>query len=85
MTMEQLRELMRETLVQIQGDCDKAGDVDDSNYYQGGVDVLNDLLFTMTFPRRPEDARICQHDNEVWLGHECGDCAAKGYVWKDAA
>jgi hypothetical protein len=85
MTTEQIRDLIRQTLVEFQGDCDKAGDVDDANYYEGGVTVCNDLLFTMTFPRRPEDARTCQHDNQVWLGHECGLCAAEGYKWKDAS
>jgi hypothetical protein len=85
MTMEQVRTLVRETLVFIQGDCDKAGDVEDAAYYQGGVDVCNDILFAMTFPRVEADARTCQHDTKVWLGHECDECAKTGYVWKDAS
>jgi hypothetical protein len=84
-TMEQLREMMRDTLVQLQGDADKAGDVEDAEYYQGGVDVLNSLLLSMTFPRCEADARECVHGNQVWLGHECGDCASTGYEWADAS
>jgi hypothetical protein len=85
LTMEQLREMMRATLVEKQGDCDKAGTVEDAEYYQGGVDVLNDLLLAMTFPRTEEDARTCVHDVQVWFGHECGECAREGYAWKDAS
>ena len=85
MTMEQVRDLIRETLVYKQGDADKAGDIEDANYYQGGVDVCNDLLMTMTFPRTEEDGRICQHGNRVWFGNECGECEKTGYVWADHA
>jgi hypothetical protein len=83
MTMEQVRDLIRETLVHKQGDADKAGDPEDGAYYQGGVDVCNDLLMTMTFPRTEQDARECQHSRKVWFGNECGDCEVHGYVWKD--
>lgn len=84
MTMAEVRDLIRETLVYKQGDADKAGTIEDANYYQGGVDVCNDLLMSMTFPRTEDDARICQHGNRVWFGNECGVCESHGYVWKDA-
>ena len=83
MTMEEVREYAQDALERWQGDCDKASTVDDSNYYQGQVDALRDLLFTMTFPRHPDDARECQHSNLVWFGNECGDCEVHGYVFKD--
>ena len=83
MTMEQVRDMLRETLAHKQGDADKAGDVEDAIYYQGGVDVINDFLFSMTFPRSEDDARECVHDNRVWFGHECGICESEGYQWKD--
>jgi hypothetical protein len=70
-----------------QGDCDKAGDIDDAHYYQGYVDAMNDLLFTMTFPRTEDDARECIHAHMVWFGHECGLCASStaGYQWAEEA
>jgi hypothetical protein len=83
MTMEQVRDLIRETLAYKQGDADKAGSVEDANYYQGGVDVCNDLLMTMTFPRTEADARECQHAVMVWLGNECGACEREGYQWAE--
>jgi len=83
MTMEQVRDMIRETLVEKQGDSDKADDVESDAYYQGGVDVCNDFLFTMTFPRTEDDARECVHANMVWFGHECGICEAEGYKWAE--
>jgi hypothetical protein len=85
MTVERIRDAAREALVLWQGDADKAGDVEDAAYYQGGVDTLTNLLFTMTFPSCPEDARECVHGNQVWFGNECGECETHGYKWKDAS
>jgi hypothetical protein len=83
MTMEQVREMIRQTLVEKQGDNDKAGDIEDAVYYQGGVDVCNDFLFSMTFPRREEDARECVHAVMVWWDHPCEVCRREGYVWAE--
>lgn len=36
------------------------------------------------FPQSPEEARTCEHGNEVWFGHECGLCDGQGqYRWHD--
>jgi len=83
MTMEEVRDLAREMLAEAQGDADKADEVENAIWYQGRVDALNDLLFTMTFPRSEDDARECIHANMVWFGHECGECEAVGYKWAE--
>jgi hypothetical protein len=85
MTMEQVRELAQDMLERLQGDCDKSGDIEDNCYYQGGVDALTDLLFSMTFPRTEDDARECVHGHQVWFGNECGLCETSGYKFKDAS
>jgi hypothetical protein len=83
MTMEQVREYAQEAMEFTQRDLDKAGDMDDANYYEGYVNALRDLLTTMTFPRCEEDARECAHANMVWFGHECGECQKTGVVWAE--
>lgn len=47
-TAEELRDQAFEWLQEWQGDCDKAGDVEDAVYYQGGVDALGALLIFLT-------------------------------------
>jgi len=85
MTMEEVRDLAQEMLESAQGDCDKADEVENSIWYQGRVDALSDLLFTMTFPRHEDDARECIHANMVWFGHECGICESEGYKWAETS
>jgi len=46
--VETIREVAQQWLDESQGDCDKAGDVDDANWYQGKVDALTDILVFMT-------------------------------------
>ena len=46
--VETIREVAQEWLDMAQGDSDKAGDVDDANWYQGRADALSDLLIFMT-------------------------------------
>jgi len=85
MTIEEVRTYAQDMLERMQGDADKADEVENSIWYQGNADALRDLLFTMTFPRTPEDARECVHDVLVWFGNECGECESRGYQWKDEA
>lgn len=81
--IEDVRDIAYDRLLRMQGDCDKAGDVEDSVYYQGHVDALESILLVMTFPQDEEHALTCQHDNKVWFGNECGLCDLNGYSWKD--
>ena len=38
------------------------------------------------FPQTEADAKLCVHNNLVWLGHECGLCEEVGkYVWLEVA
>lgn len=46
-TLEDFREAAQQWLDEAQGDCDKAGTLDDNAYYQGRVDALTDLLELM--------------------------------------
>jgi hypothetical protein len=83
MTMEQVRQHAQDTMEFVQRDLDKAGDVDDANYYEGYVNALKDLLTTITFPRHEDDARECVHAHLVWIGNECGECEKTGYAWAE--
>jgi hypothetical protein len=47
-SVEEIRDAAQQWLDESQGDCDKAGSVDDAQYYQGRVDALTDLLVLMT-------------------------------------
>jgi len=33
------------------------------------------------FPQTEEDALICVHRRQIWVGNECGDCEVSGYTW----
>lgn len=48
LSMENLRGIVREWLAETQGDCDKAGDVNDAEYYQGWVDATTAVLEVIT-------------------------------------
>src|SRR5262245_28955722 len=79
--LERVMEVGEQLLREYQGDCDKSDTTEDNCYYQGGVDALYSLLLFATFPQTQETARECVHGNQVWFGHECGECEAKGYEW----
>lgn len=44
---EHIRQIAQRWLESYQGDCDKASDVEDNCYYQGGVDAISGLLSVM--------------------------------------
>lgn len=46
--VEAIREIAQGWLEQLRGDEDKAGDVEDSCYYEGGADALESILKQMT-------------------------------------
>lgn len=48
LSMETLRQVVRDWLVVAQGDCDKASTVEDSEYYQGFVDATTSVLHLLT-------------------------------------
>lgn len=82
---QRILDLATEALAYVQGDADKAGDVEDAAYYQGGVDALSDLLVAITYPQTEDQKRECEHGNWCWFGHECGECERTGVRWKDLA
>jgi hypothetical protein len=82
---QRVLDLATEALAYVQGDCDKSSDIEDNCYYQGGVDALSDLLCAITYPQTEDQARVCEHENVCWLGHECGVCESTGIRWKGLA
>jgi hypothetical protein len=46
--VEEIREIAQGWLEQLRGDEDKAGDIEDACYYEGGADALESILKQMT-------------------------------------
>ena len=71
-SVETIRETAQQWLDESQGDCDKAGDVDDANWYQGKVDALTDILVLMTSRHCEKCGAYESHSDRPCPGTEDG-------------